>query len=428
MKTVFYSFIIAILTITASFAQKDLGDGWKIFGQIRLRSELDGRDFSNSTHPYTFASSRIRFGVQKSFEGKVILYIQAQDSRVFGSEPGTLKSSANLDLHQGYVMLNGLFGWNWLIQAGRFEVVYGTERFFGAVGWNYVGRSFDGIRFVLAPKVWDLHLFGLTVRESVNYIGNANPGIYPYPQEPTPSHSIYGFWKITRFNKNQKLDVFGYYDVNREKVIGDTSKLSVGTVGGSYWGTFGRFSTIVEAGYQFGSKEGKDLSAYLVSASAYYKTGITKLGLAADILSGTNPDDQSTKMNTFNPAYATNHKFYGFMDYFIGIPKNTLNLGLNDFYAILFVQPKDSKWEFGANLHHFMSNKSANVFLVEEQNSVETSTFGQELDLTVKYAFVKGTTIVWGNSFFFQGDLMKAMYFPGEDVAYWTYLMLTASL
>ncbi|HDZ58754.1 MAG TPA: hypothetical protein ENH47_01635, partial [Ignavibacteriales bacterium] len=132
MKTVFYSFIIAILTITASFAQKDLGDGWKIFGQIRLRSELDGRDFSNSTHPYTFASSRIRFGVQKSFEGKVILYIQAQDSRVFGSEPGTLKSSANLDLHQGYVMLNGLFGWNWLIQAGRFEVVYGTERFFGA--------------------------------------------------------------------------------------------------------------------------------------------------------------------------------------------------------------------------------------------------------------------------------------------------------
>jgi hypothetical protein len=179
MKSLSRVIIFLLLLSTTSFAQMDLGDGWNILGQVRLRTELDGRDFSNSTHPLTFASSRIRLGVEKTFGKKLTLFIQVQDSRVFGSESGTLSNSKNLDLHQGYVELNKLFNWNWSIQAGRFEVSYGTQRFFGAVGWHYVGRSFDGVRLVIAPKGFNLHLFGLTVKESVSYIGNANRSIYP---------------------------------------------------------------------------------------------------------------------------------------------------------------------------------------------------------------------------------------------------------
>ncbi len=232
--------------------------------------------------------------------------------------------------------MNKLFNWDWTIQAGRFEVNYGTERFIGPVGWHFVGRSFDGVRFVYSPRGFNLHIFGLTVKESVSYIGNANPGIYPYPQEGTPSRSIYGFWKKTKFNDNSKLDVFGYWEIDREKVIEDTCKLSMPTLGASYWGTFGKISVIGEAAYQFGSMEGRDISAYLVSAIAFYKAGNAKLGLGIDLLSGTNPDDASTKMNTYQATYGTNHKFYGFMDYFINIPVNTtvpgttMGLGLND--------------------------------------------------------------------------------------------------
>jgi len=419
-------------------AQQDLGDGWKILGQVQLRTELDGRDFSNSTHPLTFASSRIRLGVQKSFDEKVILFLQVQDSRVFGSESGTLSNSKNLDLHQGYVKLNKLFNWNWSIQAGRFEVSYGTQRFFGAVGWHYVGRSFDGIRFVYAPKGFNLHLFGLTVKESVSYIGNANPSIYPYPQEATPSRSIYGFWKKTKFNDNNKLDVFGYWEIDREKVMEDTCKLSMPTLGASYWGTFGKISVIGEAAYQFGKMEGKDISAYLVSAIGLYKTGNAKLGLGIDLLSGTNPDDASTKMNSYQATYGTNHKFYGFMDYFINIPVNTMvpgntvGLGLNDFYLMSFYKPKGSKWGFSAILHHFMSNQSADIIVGDNTSPTEENIFGQEIDLTVKYAFIKGTTLVWGGSVFFPGNLMKDKFTTEagirEDVAYWTYLMITANL
>jgi Alginate export len=430
MKSLYRALIFLLLTSATLIAQQDLGNGWSINGQVRIRTELDGRDFSNSTHPLTFASSRIRLGVQKSFEKKLTLFIQIQDSRVFGSESGTLSNSKNLDLHQGYVKLNNLFDWNWTVQAGRFEMKYGTERFIGPVGWHYIGRSFDGIRFVIAPKSLNLHLFGVTIKESVSYIGNAKPSIYPYPQEPTPSRSIYGFWEKIKFNDDNKLDIFGYWDIDRTRVNDseDTSKLSMPTVGSSYWGTFGKFSVIGEAAYQFGDMTGKDVSAYLISAIAFFKTGISKLGIGVDILSGTKPEDNSTKMNTYQASYGTNHKFYGFMDYFINIPGNTLNLGLNDFYLMSYFKPKDSKWGFGATLHHFMSNQSANIRVGDNTSPTEENAFGQEIDLTVKYAFIKGTTLVWGGSAFFAGNLMKYMFHPREDVAYWTYLMITANL
>jgi hypothetical protein len=433
MKRIILIHTFFLITIAGSiFAQNHLGAGWSLSGMVQLRSELDGRDFSNSTHPLTFTSSKIWLGVQKNFKKKLSLYIQVQDSRVFGQESSTLANTRNLDLHQGFVKLNNLFGWKWTIQAGRFEVSYGTQRFIGAVGWHYVGRSFDGIRFVISPKKLNLQIFGLSVRESVSYIGNARPDIYPYPQDPTPSRSIYGIWKKSIINKKHTIDAFGYWEIDREKVSEDTCRLNMPTLGASYWGRFNRFSTLVEAAYQFGSMEGRDISAYIISAQGFYKRGIAKLGLGVDLLSGTNPDNFDTKMNTFQPTYGTNHKFYGYMDYFINLPRNTMGLGLNDFYITSIFKPDDSNWVFGANIHHFMSNQSANITVGDNTSPTAENTFGQEIDLTVKYSFIKGTTLVWGGSVFFPGNLMKEMYTTDEgirdDVAYWTYLMLIAKI
>ncbi|MBT8380349.1 MAG: alginate export family protein [Ignavibacteria bacterium] len=425
MKTLIKIFLVSILLVSTNFSQQDLGDGWQILGQVMLRSELDGRDFSNSTHPLTFASSRIRLGVAKTFDEKVQLFIQAQDSRVFGSESNTLSNSKNLDLHQGFVKLTKLFGWNFSFQAGRFEVSYGTQRFIGAVGWHFVGRSFDGARLTIAPNKWDLDIFALTVKESVSYIGNATSSTYPFPQEPTPASSIYGIWKKTNIDDANKFDLFGYWEVDREKVGVDSCKLNKATFGGTYWGIFGNFSTIVEAAYQLGDQAGKDVSAYLISAQGHYKIGIAKVGLGADILSGTKPTNRD-KVNTFYPTYGTNHKFYGFMDYFINIPVNTLNLGLHDFYFKAKIVPENSEWEFAADFHHFMSNQTA----VSNVNGVskDVDTFGQEVDLTIGYNFIKGTKLIWGGSFFFQGDIMKSIFDPREDTAYWTYVMVVANL
>lgn len=412
MKKIFL-LIVFITFFTSSFAQEL--SGWKINGQIQLRSEVDGRDFSNRTHPFTFASIRTRLGVEKTFEEKVQLFVQFQDSRVFGEEGSPTTYTSNVDLYQGYLKIMKPFGWDLYVQAGRFAIIYGTERFFGASNWSYIGRSFDGVRFSVMPDCWDLDLFALTLNESVSYINNPAPGIYPFPQNETPSQSIYGFYKKNKLSDKSKFDITGFYEIDREDVAPDTNRLGLFTLGGTYWGNYGDFSTVLEAAYQIGNRGVRDVNAYMISLSGFYKINNTTLGLGTDILSGNDPNNPE-KSNAYIPSYGTNHKFYGYMDYF---PSNTSGLGLNDFYFKSTFDLPGTDFSLSADIHHFMSN---------QKSSDGKNTFGQEIDLTLVYKFIKGTNITWGGSLFFPGDLMKALYAPREDAAFWTYLMITANL
>lgn len=88
------------------------------------------------------------------------------------------------------------------------------------------------------------------------------------------------------------------------------------------------------------------------------------------------------------------------------------------FFKSTFDLP-ESNFSLSADVHHFMSNQKA---------SDGKNTFGQEIDLTIVYKFVKGTNITWGGSLFFPGDLMKTNYSPREDISFWSYLMITANL
>lgn len=405
-------FIIFLFAAAAIFSQD-----WKFSGQIQARTEVDGRDFSNSTYALTFASLRTRLGVEKTIFDKVTFFAQIQDSRIFGQEMNTLASIDNIDLHQGYARLDDLFEIPWSLQVGRFEVSYGTERFIGAVGWNYIGRSFDGAR--LKIKSIDLDLFALTHSDTVKYISNAVPSLYAGEFRTSNTYSIYGLWKKQVFNPQHALDIFGYYEINRNKSNGVDPDIRRGTVGLSYYHTGYIVSSIIEGAYQFGKLGTIDHNAYLISAqlNTTFKPIITGIGI--DIVSGTKPG--SDKSKSFSQTFGTNHKFYGYMDYFINIPANTGGLGLNDFYYNLSYQATESLFaQF--MIHHFMANQKV---LSGE------SIYGQEIDLTVRYDFVKGTAISWGGSIFIPRNLMKANFstpfVAKEDTGFWTYLMLTAN-
>lgn len=416
MKKLFTILIIVLTSIQFTSAQDD----WKISGSIQLRSAVDGRDFSNKTHALTFASLRTRVGVSKTIAGKLNFCAQVQDSRVFGEEPNTLASTDNLDLHQGFIKLLAPLDIPADIQAGRFEVAYGTERFFGAVGWHYVGRSWDGLRLSFKTD-FDFDLFALTHSESNVYIANAVPAIYPLPAVSEFSQSVYGFWTTFKLNQQNRLDAFGYYNKRRNINQVPEDDVNQFTVGANHVGTYGAFSTITEAAYQFGDVTDIDLAAYLFSLQAFYTTGNLKLGAGADILSGTDP--ASEKINSFSVDFGTNHKFYGFMDYFINIPGNTFLLGLNDFYASISLQGKENPWSGSLVFHHFNSNKPS---------PADQSAFGQEIDLTLKYDIVPGTSVSWGGSLFLPGELMKSIFNTPQgkrdDTAFWSYIMISAVL
>lgn len=404
--------LLLFFIITTSINLQSQSD-WKLSGQVQLRSELDGRDFSNKTYPLTFATIRTRIGVEKSVSDKIQFFAQLQDSRAIGQGTPTTYLS-NVDLYQGFVRLYNPFDLDLEIQAGRFQMVYGTERFFGASNWSYTARSFDGVRFTLLPKSFDLDVFALTILEKLAPISTPAPGLYPNPSKEDEAFSLYGFYKKNSLTEKSKLDVFGYYEVDRQDVKPDTNAINRFTLGSSYTGNYGDFSTIVEAAYQFGKLSGMDLAAYLLSVQGSYKFGTSTITAGADILSGNDPKEPK-KRGAFNVGYGTNHKFYGYMDYF---PANAGGLGLNNFYLKLALNPSDSKFNFMIDFHHFMSNK---------ESLAGKSALGQELDLTVVYRFVQGTSITWGGSLFFPGDLMKAFYIPREDMAFWSFVMITAN-
>ena len=412
--------IFGILLFTY-FTALSADNDWNFTGQIQLRSEIDGRDFFDKSRALNYTSMRTRLSVTNNFFENLNFFVQIQDSRIFGSVPNTLSSINNLDIHQANVTIKEPLGIPISVKAGRFELNYGTQRFIGPVGWHYVGRSFDGAVLNYNPGV-NIDVFALTTYNGQKYIANPVPALYPDTLLPSNTSSIYGFWSKKDFEKSHVFDLFGYYEINRLKTLNGNPALSLGTLGLNYNGIFGNFSTIFEAAYQIGSMSNLDVSAYLVSLQGNYKAGSFSFGAGADILSGTEPDE-TKKYNTFAVSYGTNHKFYGYMDYFINIPLNTNQLGLRDFYALAKWIPVDTDFNFGADFHMFTSDKKF---------SGDKSSFGNEIDLTVNYKVNKGTTITWGGSVFMPGELMKLMFSTQkntkEDTAFWTYLMIQANL
>ena len=393
---------------------------WDFDGQIQLRSELDGRDFSNKTYPLVFTSLRTRLGLKANISDKITFYAQMQDSRIFGEEPSPTTSIKNLDLYQGYVKLIDPFDLPISIQAGRFVMTYGTERFFGSGSWNYTGRSYDGVIFNFGRSI-KTNLFAVTIHNGVPYITTASPSNYSYPGVSDTSLNLYGVWSTAKIDERNLLDLFAYYEINRKKSNGQNNDLSEASFGFNHNGTYGRFSSLTEAAYQTGEKAGIDVSAYLISIQWFYKISRIKLGLGADIISGTDPLSTS-KFRTFVIDYTNGHKFYGYMDYFFKTQSRVDYLGLNDYYVTTYYTPEGSDFNFGINIHTLGTDK---------RSVAGGSDLGREVDATIGYNFVKGTTITWGGSVFLPGELMKYYFKTGaderKDIGYWSYLMITAN-
>ena len=421
MKKLFISLIVIFNLISSAEAQGENSE-WKIFGQVQIRGEVDARDFSNSTNPFSFASLRTRLGAKKTLFNQVDFFVELSDSRLLGQEKNTSASISNVDLYQGYIKLAELFGLPLDVQVGRFAMFYGNERFFGMSNWSYTGRSFDGIRFMIDPQNFALDLFVITHTQTLPYIGNATPSTYPITANR--DHFIYGLRKNSFLDDLNSIEFISYYEYDKEfsKIIPDTLYLKRLTASATYAGKFDDLSLTVEAAYQLGKKNGRDLSAYMLALLADYNFDPMKLGFGADIFSGTKPDEVK-KDNSFETNYGTGHKFFGYMDYFINIPSNTKGLGINNFYLTSSYRFPDSKFSAQINAHHFMAN---------QKSLAGELTFGQEIDLVVKYDFIKGTTINWGGSVFLPGDLMKSFWKIGtnerKDPSFWTYLMVTANI
>lgn len=384
-------------------------------GEIRVRSEVDGRDFRNRTamNAYTFLRTRVALEA-RPIEG-VTAYVQMQDSRVLGEERdpaggfNTISNAKNLDLHQAYLelddfLLNGLS-----MKLGRMELAFGNERIVGAVGWNNIGRAFDGGRLRWSGNKRSVDLFVVNTGETTVPPSVALPGNVMFARDEGQLFS--GGYFSTTLLEPYRIDVYLLHRWIRKQSVAGHDDLSRFTAGGLSKGSMGSLFYEGEFAYQGGSLSTSDVSAFMITGAVGYATGsslLSSFAIGVDYLSGTPADSKVVK--TFDPEFYTGHKFHGFMDYFVTVPLTTQDRGLRDAYVRLVSAPTPSS-TLSLWVHDFAAAESPGG----------KSTMGQEIDIVGVWRYNKHAVFEMGLSGFLPGEVMRSR-FSGSDVATWAYL------
>ena len=385
----------------------------ELSGQIRVRSEVDGKDFNNDTSEKNMTFLRTRFNAAFQPAEKISTLIQLQDSRVHGSEPGTLADFHNVDLHQAYFQVDDFLIKKLTLKMGRMELSYGGQRLLGAVGWHNVARAFDTsvLRYKVNEKL-TIDSIGAKVIHQGDAKNPDDTGFY-----------FGGVYATYQPKKTYRLDFYGLAETNRKQTVQDENDLDRFTLGTYDKGKLNALDYEVEAAIQLGRRHNpdsgkrQDVSAFMLTGSVGYTLDMEqkpRVAVGYDYLSGQEAGDEDYKV--FDTLFATNHKFYGFMDYFINIPVHTGGAGLQDLMAKFQITPH-KKLTLKADVHQFMSAKDVN----------NENTYGQEVDVTAIYRYAKTLNFTLGVALFSPGELMEARFAGNSDVAFWSYLMTTAS-
>lgn len=425
MKKIIPILLLALTVTLFSQDDKEIADGWKINAFAHLIGQMDGKDFLHDTHPYFFTTSKIRLGVEKEIEDIVRFRVDFQDSRLLGT--GFIGTAQSVDIMQGYVEFLKVFNLPLSIQAGRFQMQYGSERFIGRSLWHYQERAFDGARAIYNDDGFNADIFYIIHTNSADYLLKVFPGQYGYPAPDDEGYRMYGFWTEKSFAKHQ-IGLFGFNEDDNK------TDLSRYTAGLTYAGSFGKLALEGEFAYQGGTRVMKktvgeetisteqDISAYLASAKATMALKPVKIHAGVDLVSGTSPDDPADEFHTFVNYPASKHKFLGLMDYFLVTTKGTGNLGVNDFYGGI-ARPLFKDMNAMLTYHYFLAN---------QENANGNSDFGHEIDLVLKYSLTKSIFVHFGGGLFLPGEAMKQLYMLEQkergDPSFWSYTMIFVKL
>ncbi|MBN1211896.1 MAG: alginate export family protein [candidate division Zixibacteria bacterium] len=388
-----------------------------ITGQVRARTEYDDKYnvfYDNIAKSYSLL--RTRLAVNALIEENTSVYIQLQDSRTFGSytfdnkpASGELNNGKNVDLHQAYIKIDRLWTDNLGFKAGRFEQNFGNERVFGAVGWNNVGRSWEGAQFG-----YDLN--------NINFTGFVLKKLEKNASDGNRDFDIGGVYTQIR---TLNLDLFAFYefDANVTRVAG-VRDLKRWNAGAYYYRSCCQFDFELNGVYQFGKKaaihengfDELDIAAFMFTFEAGFKfEGNAKARIAAGIDYTSGDDENDDKVKAYDNLYYTAHKFQGYMDYFT----SSSATGLVDIMLRGKMEPFH-KWSIKGDFHYFTSAVDYRNYLYEM-----TKDIGAEIDLTVSTTSVDGVIIDFGGGLFLPTESYAHRENP--DPGLWFFTSLTAN-
>ncbi|MFW5947628.1 MAG: alginate export family protein [Gemmatimonadota bacterium] len=388
-------FLAAAVLATPAAAQE-----LELNGQVRPRLEI--RDPVGEDGTVEFTTMRTRLSLDVAVAPSIAAFVQIQDVRMFGEETSTLAdySADGLDLHQGWVELGDPNAEGWSVRVGRQEAAYGGERLVGAVNWTQQARSFDGARVRFRPSstaVVDGVAFRLADSDAAGITADRN---------------FYGLYSTLEANGD--LDLFGLV-TTQDAIVQD---YEVYTLGARWVSGTDAVDWRLEAAYQGGETRTAgvetDRSAFLLGGRIGTALTDRLTGtLWYDYLSGDDdPTDDTSR--TFDTLFATNHKFYGFMDLFLNIPASTAERGLQDLaFKTSYDVAEDQS--LAADLH---------IFSVAAKDGIDTAHIGEELDLTYRWSYAPGVTLTGGLSYFLAGDAWAGVLGNPDENQVWGYVMV----
>ena len=386
-------------------ARRDEGEAspaelpFKVKGQVRTRLEWNDNDFISGDADQVHLL-RTRIGISAQPHKHTGVFVQLQDARQWGEESNTLAdgSGDNIDFHQAYIKIDQLFAQPLSVQLGRQEMLYGGQRLIGAVGWHHIGRAFDAVQARYGTQSY-VDLFNAKLAEK----GKRDRNFYGIYAHIAANGYAWEPYVLFEHDKNGGTD-----DLKRATLGLHAKGLFKGATGHGFGFEF-------ESAYQTGSLASQDVAAFLGSglltyASPHWREH--KLTLGLDYLSG---DDDATDgdYKVFDTLFATNHKFYGYMDFFLNIPVHTGQGGLLDI-ALKGEMNAAPNTKLALHMHHFALAEGGEKAL------------GQEVDAVLTHSYNKAYRMQWGGSFFLPGAAMETMK-GGDEPAFKTYLQTLAN-
>jgi hypothetical protein len=446
---------------------------WDFGGSVRVRYEyrdtvaiagspgsMDFRDHgANMDNDYLLERIRVRAGYTDKWfsalvEGRSSL---AQGDERFASTappPPTQRQGPeqdSIDLHQAYVMVGNPKEFPVSLKVGRQELSYGEERIIGAFGWNNIGRVFDAAKLrwqndwiaadafasrVVIPEDgrfnvandydWFSGIYATTAKipeHSLDvYFLSRNASAQaataePHPQTPQPSARDIYTLGLRLKSIPGKLGPWDY-TVDLIGQLGDFRDPRAGAPAGRL--DHEAYAVILQGGYTI-----KEM------------WGTPRLGLEYAHGSG-DSDPQDDKHSTFENLFPTNHKFYGYMDFFSlqnlhdvrGIvqlkPHARVSLALEG-HGFWLADTSDSLYTSAGTARGGTGATPGTGYGV---NPSYGSYVGSELDLIAGFAITRFAQLEAGYGHFFVGDYIEqslAAPTHGATDANWFYVQLNVN-
>ncbi len=422
-KLTYLTILFAFINVVALLSQSTETKSEKSF-----KLDLEFRPRSEYRHGYRvlmpdtstaafFTDQRARVNLEYK-NSDFIFYASVQEIRTWG-ETDPRSTGGTLQAFEAYVEPN-IFE-DLKIRIGRQKIIYDNERLFAQNDWRQNGGSHDAVRLMYYKSNYSTDFIA-----AYNQERGANERFFE--TDFSPGFNNYKLL-LTHFFNWKISDNFTLTTINALDGFQDTADFHLShfryTNGGRLEYFLDDWYFTVAAYLQHGETTlgGKLENAYYIQPEIKWKVNKDiNFKLGAEVLSGTDVPVKNGVSSAFDPLYGVNHRFLGFMDYFIRFPGDYNEAGLVAPYFFT-----DFKIHRTLNLrvdaHVFLSHSDFTY-----KNEIIDKYLGFENDILLVYKPNDYTTLQVGYCYMLPTksmEIIKKANFELSPWQDWAFIMVT---